>query len=769
MAAAGKSISGAAHRLVFQPLSAFRRCYASSPTIQIKVDSDTKLRKREKQKKRFKRITKPKPESAAKASDFIAGADSKSKQVVSLERKPSKNPKYTDKALAISQLINTKPWNEDLESTLSSSYSSSLSKTTVVQTLRLIRTPTKALKFFNWVRDLNGSLHDDNSYFFILEVLGRSRHLNTARHFLFSIEAKSSGLVKVKDRFFNSLIRSYGKAGLFQESLKLFQMMKTMGVAPSVVTFNNVLSILLEKGRTNFARKVFDEMRSTYGVTPDVYTFNILIRGYCVNSMVDEAFHFFKEMEEFKCTADVVTYNTIVDGLCRVGKVKIAHNVVKGMVKKGGELSPTVVSYTTLVRGYCKKGDIDEALGLFDEMVARGLKPNKVSYNTLIQGLCETRRLDKIKGILDGSISCGDFVPDTCTFNTLMNAHCSSGKLDEALKVYEKMLELRARPDSASYSILIRGLCQMGDFVRAEKFFDDLSEKEILLNEDGCNPLVAAYNTIFEYLCTNKKTEKAERVFRQLLKRGVPDPSSYKILITGRCREGQFEAAFELLILMLRQDFVPDAETYDSILNGLLQKKDPLLAHQALEKMLKSSHQPRTSTFHSILSLLIEKGYAGESASLIRLMLEMEIRQNIILSTDAMILLFRKGLHEKANDTIRLIYENGFSIEMDKLVEFLWQRQKLFAGYQVLLFSLEKDQSVNLDLCSRFITGLCKKDKLSEAYRLYSELIEKGKHHHLSCLEELRRSLEADGRVLEAKFVHNRMAKEGRRDGIVVI
>uniref|UniRef100_A0A7N0UAC8 Pentatricopeptide repeat-containing protein n=1 Tax=Kalanchoe fedtschenkoi TaxID=63787 RepID=A0A7N0UAC8_KALFE len=754
-AAAGKTVSGAARRLS----SLFPSTLQSfSPSIQPKADSDAKVTGNENEEKQKKRSTTVKPKSAEKASKFIKGTEKRSKRVSSPERKQSnKNPKYTDKALAISQLVNARPWNDDLETTLTSSHASSLSKTTVVQTLRLIRTPTKALNFFHWVRKLNAALHDDNSYFFILELLGRSRNLNAARNFLFSIDAKSGGSVKVKDRFFNSLIRSYGKAGLFHESLKLFQAMKTAGVAPSVVTFNNVLTILLDKGRTNFAHKVFDEMLATYGVTPDVYTFNILIRGFCVNSMVDEAFHFFKKMARLNCEADVVTYNTIVDGLCRAGKVNIARNVVKGMARKGGGLSPNVVTYTTLVRGYCKKGAIDEALALFDEMVARGLKPNRVSYNTLIQGLCEARRLDEIKGVLDG----GDFVPDTCTFNTLMNAHCGAGRVDEAVSVYEKMLELGARPDSASYSVLIRGLCQNRDFSRAEELFDELAEKEILLSEDGCVPLAAAYNPMFEHLCANEKTEKAERVFRQLMRRGVQDPTAFKTLITGRCKEGKFDAAFELLVLMLRRDFVPDAETYDSIITGFLETKDPLPARQALEKMLKSSHQPRTATFHSILSLLVECGHAAESASLVRLMLEKGVRQNARASTDAVILLFRQGLHDEACELIRRIHANGFSVETDRVVEFLWRRRKLVAGCEVLLQSLEKDESVSLDLCGRVVSGLCRAKKVSEAFGLYGELVEKGRHRQLSCLEELRRALEADGRMLEAKFVHDRILEDG--------
>ncbi|GMY23293.1 pentatricopeptide repeat-containing protein [Fagus crenata] len=132
------------------------------------------------------------------------------------------------------------------------------------------------------------------------------------------------------------------------------------------------------------------------------------------------------------------------------------------------------------------------------------------------------------------------------------------------------MFELHVRLDSATYSVLIRSLCQIGDYGRAKELYDDLSEKDILLSNVGCKPLVAAYNPMFEYFCGNGKTNKAERVFRQLMKRGTQDPSSYKTLIMGHCMEGTYEARYELLVWLLRKDFVPDVEIYESLIDGFL-------------------------------------------------------------------------------------------------------------------------------------------------------------------------------------------------------
>ncbi|XP_077219902.1 pentatricopeptide repeat-containing protein At1g02060, chloroplastic-like [Tasmannia lanceolata] len=286
------------------------------------------------------------------------------------QQKPKPKPKPSHSI--ISQLINKNPnWSPHLESTLSL-LCSNLSKTHLLKTLPLIKSPSKALNFFNFLH--KSFHHDDQTYLSMLQILARTHNLNAARNFLFSIIGKISS--NVSDRFFNTLIRSYGKAGLLRESVRVFNKMKEIGVPRSVFSFNSLLSVLLRRGRTVMAKKLYDEMVSVDRILPDVYTFNTLIRGFCLNSMVDEGFMFFKEMSRSGCDPDIVTYNTLVDGLCRAGKVRIAHNLLNGMRSKSSELNPNVITYTTLIRGYCEKQSVEEALEMFDEMLSRGLKPN---------------------------------------------------------------------------------------------------------------------------------------------------------------------------------------------------------------------------------------------------------------------------------------------------------------------------------------------------------------------------------------------------------
>jgi pentatricopeptide repeat protein len=341
-----------------------------------------------------------------------------------------------------------------------------------------------------------------------------------------------------------------------------------------------------------------------------------------------------------------------------------------------------------------------------------------------------------------------------------MNAQCDAGNFDEALKMFKKMKELKVQPDSATYSVLIRNLCQRGDFERAEQLFDKLSDEDILLRDDGCTPLVAAYNPIFDFLCKNGKTHKAERVFRQLMKKGTQDPPSYKTLIIGHCKEGTFEAGYKLLLFMLRRDYVPDFETYVLLINGFLQKGEPILAYKTLERMLKSSYLPKTSVFHSILSELLKNDFARESASFVVLMIDRKIRQNINLSTHTMRLLFGSELRIKAFQIVELLYDNGYMVDMEELIGFICQNGKLLDAQKMLSFCLEKGHNVDINVCNVVIEGLCKMKRPLEAFGLYYMLVEKSNHQQLSCLEGLRTALEAGGRSEEAKFVSKRMPDE---------
>ncbi|GJN18848.1 hypothetical protein PR202_gb06053 [Eleusine coracana subsp. coracana] len=589
-----------------------------------------------------------------------------------------------------------------------------------------------------------------------LHHLLRSRDLRPAISYLGTLP---SPFTLLPNHALNALLRALAAAGRVRAAASLFRSIPS----PTPHSYNSLLAALLRRGRT---RAAFLRSRDA---NPDAATLNTLIHGLSTASPRPSApallkmFRFFPETYAF--VPDAISYNSLISALCRAGDLPTARKLFDGMrATKEREVSPNVVTYTTMIKAYCAKRLPDEALAVFNLMVADGVTPNRITYNTMVQGFCEAGRMELVKEVF----RMDTFKPDTCTFNTLMAVHCREGRIEDAMKVFDQMVQLRVRRDSASYSMVIRALCDCNKFDRAEELVDELLEKEVLKKRSNCVALVAAYNPIFVYFCENRKAKKARILFGQLLDpRSKVDFTAFKTLILGHCKEGDFEEGYQLVLSMLKRDLVPDSECYIAVIDGFLQKGRIKFAWEALHRMLNSGLRPSTSTFHSVLLGLLKKdGCAKEAADLIEIMLERKIRQNVDLSTNLIDVLFKSGLHERAYKITKCLYDNGYYIKMEKIITTLCEEKKLIDAAEFTLFSLHKRHELGIAVYSLVLDGLCMDGKASEAFQLFYELIENGSTSAVAAphsLVMLHHALEETGKMKEAHFVAKQMRRATAR------
>jgi pentatricopeptide repeat protein len=599
-----------------------------------------------------------------------------------------------------------------------------------------------------------------------LHHLLRSRDLRPALSYFRTLP---SPLTLLPNHALNALLRALAAAGRVRAAASLFRSIP----APTPHSFNSLLAALLRRGRRRAASALLAAFLRCPDASPDVATLNTLLHGLSTASPRPSArallnhFRFFRET--YAVAPDAITYNSLLSALCRGGDLATARKLFDGMRVGGGggesgaAASPNVVTYTTMIRAYCAKGLPDEALALFKAMAASGVPPNRITFNTMVRGFCEARRMELVREVLETE----SFKPDTCTFNTLIAAHYSQRRVEDAMKVFDQMKELRVRRDSASYSMVIRALCESGEFGRAEQLVDEILEKE-LLKRGRAVPLIAAYNPVFAYFCENGKAKKARILFGQLLdRRSKVDFQAFKTLILGHCKEGSFEGAYELVLSMLKRDLVPDDECYIAVIDGFMQKGRMKSAWEALHRMLNSGLRPSTSTFHSVLLGLLKKdGCAKEAADLIEIMLERKIRQNVDLSTNLVDVLFKSDLNDRAYKITKHLYDNGYYIKMEKLIETLCEGKKFIDAAEFTLFSLRKHHELGVAVHSLVLDGLCMDGKASEAFRLFYELIENGSTSSVAAprsLVLLHHALEEAGKMKEADFVGKQMRRATAR------
>lgn len=237
-----------------------------------------------------------------------------------------------------------------------------------------------------------------------------------------------------QEPFLSTLIRSYGRAGMFHHALKTFNQMEELGTPRSTISFNALMTACNLSKEFAQVPKLFDEIPRKHGFSPDKFSYGILVKSYCQSGLLDKAIATLKEMEEKGIEITTITFTTILDALYKKGRSEDAEKIWDQMVKKG--CVPDVTAYNVKVMN-AHGGKPEDVKALIDEMVEAGLKP------------------------------------DTITRNYLMTCYCKSGMMEAARKVYEGLEENGCRPNAASFRTLVYYLCKYGDYEKAYRVFKD--------------------------------------------------------------------------------------------------------------------------------------------------------------------------------------------------------------------------------------------------------------------------------------------------------
>ncbi|KAL8480708.1 hypothetical protein ACS0TY_027304 [Phlomoides rotata] len=610
-----------------------------------------------------------------------------------------------------------------------------------------------ALQFFRWVERSNLFDHNRETHLKIIEILGRSSKLNHARCILFDMPKK--GLQWDED-FWVLMIDSYGKSGIVQESVKLFNKMAELGVERSIKSYDVLFKVILRRGRYMMAKRYYNKMLSE-GIEPTRHTFNILIWGFFLSGKVETANRFFEDMKSREITPDVITYNTMINGYNRAKKMEEAEKYFVEM--KARNIEPTVVTYTTLIKGYLSVERVEDALRLVEEMKGFGIMPNAITYSTLLPGLCSSEKMPEARTMLKEMVDKHLVPTDNSIFMALMCGQCKVGNLDAAVDVLKAMIRLSVPTEAGHYGVLIENCCNAGEHDRAVTLLDKLIDKDIILRPQSTLHMEpSAYNPMVEYLCNNGLTPKAENLVRQLMKLGVRDPIALNSVIRGHSKEGTPDSAFELLKIMLRRDVQTEKSAYDSLVQSYLKKNDPAEAKAVLESMVESGHLPDSSLFRSVMDSLFEDGRVQTASRVMKTMLEKGITDHHDLIAKILEALFMRGHVEEALGRIELLMQSGIAPNFDGLLSILCEKGKTIAALKLLDYGMERDYDIGVSSYEKVLDALLAAGKTLNAYSILSKIMTKGGVTDWSSSKDLIKNLNEEGHTKQADIL-SRMIK----------
>ncbi|KAK6134486.1 hypothetical protein DH2020_031768 [Rehmannia glutinosa] len=190
----------------------------------------------------------------------------------------------------------------------------------------------------------------------------------------------------------------------------------------------------------------------------------------------------------------VVHCNTQITEYGRKGNIREAESLFHRISEK------TIVSYTAMLSAYANNGEITKARQLFDEMPRRTVATwnamitayvrnmkrvsgveeafrlflrmpvrNAMSYSAMILGFVNAGSFDEAERLYEGTPLTWR---DPFCSNILMNGYLKIGKLDEAVGVFEGMVEKNV----VSWSSMVDGYCKNGRVSEARELFDMMEE-----------------------------------------------------------------------------------------------------------------------------------------------------------------------------------------------------------------------------------------------------------------------------------------------------
>ncbi|RZC86617.1 hypothetical protein C5167_029964 [Papaver somniferum] len=445
----------------------------------------------------------------------------------------------------------------------------------------------------------------------------------------------------------DSLMRGFMKAGLVRNALVVLDKIREEGLVPSLSATGILFRMLIAVGDFSTVWSLFRDMvvkgpristnefnvmldgfcgegcfqvvvslfylMGKFGCEPDAFSYNILIKTYCTDGRSSEALAWVREMIENGCGPNVVTFNTIIDSFCKQGNMVEARRLFDQIQER--DINPTTVTYNTLINGYvkareirleglfpltdisvaglCWAGQLDDAMGLLQDMLQKGMPPSVVAFNSIIAGYSKAGREDKAFEVYRSMAEFG-LTPSSCTCSSLLLGLSNRGMLQEAGELLDKMVNKGFPINRVASTVLLDGYFNSGDLIRAHKLWGEMKSRRIC-------PDVVAFSAFIDGLSNAGRMEEAYEAFEDMLRRGItPNNFTYNSLIGGFCNCGKVDYALKLEKEMRQNGLIPDIFNTNMIINGFCKQGSMKAANNTF--MHRFGQNPDIVTYNTLIS-----------------------------------------------------------------------------------------------------------------------------------------------------------------------
>jgi len=300
---------------------------------------------------------------------------------------------------------------------------------------------------------------------------------------------------------FSSVIRAYGAVNDLDGVWSTWSDMRKCHITPTCVTLGCMVEALVANGDPDSAYDLIQEIHTEENGGKSVVNaviFGTVLKGFAHQKKFNRVWSVYQEMLSIETDFTIVTFNTIIDGCARCEELHRIPTLLKDMDRL--MIQPNIITYGAILKGYCQEGNLDKAYDLLKSMrETTDFKPDEIMYNSLLDGCARQGLWERANTVLkemeESGVKPSNFTlsvlvkvgrRSTCKLEAIFlvcedisqrhgfgfNVHvytnlvhvCMDRKdWNKALSVFGNMLRDHVRPDTRTYTILLKGLVQAGE------------------------------------------------------------------------------------------------------------------------------------------------------------------------------------------------------------------------------------------------------------------------------------------------------------------
>ncbi|MBA0598492.1 pentatricopeptide repeat-containing protein At1g11290, chloroplastic [Gossypium raimondii] len=344
-----------------------------------------------------------------------------------------------------------------------------------------------------------------------------------------------------------TLLKGYAKYSSLHEALLFFVRMKADNVKPVVYNFTYLLKVCGDKGELRRGKEIHGQLIKN-GFSSNVFAMTGVVNVYAKCRQIEEAYKMFDRMPE----RDLVSWNTIISGFAQNGLAKLALGLVVKMQEEGQR--PDSVTLVSILPSVADMGLVKIGRSIHGYVLRAGFE-GLVNVNTALVDMYSKCRYIGIGRLVFDGMKRRTMV----SWNSMIDGYVRSGYAEEAMAIFEKMLDEGVEPTDVTIMGAARACADLGDLDRG-MFVHKLSDKLKL----GTN--VSVMNSLISMYSKCKRVDLAVDIFKKLRGKTLV---SWNAMILGFAQNGRVNDALNYFYEMHSRNMRPDTFTMVSVIPAL--------------------------------------------------------------------------------------------------------------------------------------------------------------------------------------------------------